>query len=177
MNKEISETRKELTDKDIDDVETLILENLVLVDMPVKHTFTPNLYSREIFMPAGVVLTSKVHKTEHPFIVLSGRVLVRMPDGNTEAFETGHHGITKPGTRRVLFIEEDCRWITFHTLSKKEEKARREGMETDDLLTLIENRIIEAPKLANPEDKSANEIYKEKLLEQESLYLPEGGEE
>ena len=36
----------------------------------------------------------------------------------TELLTAWHHGITYPGTRRVLFIHEDCRWTTFHPTNR-----------------------------------------------------------
>jgi hypothetical protein len=83
-------------------------------EMPVTNRFTPGLYSREIFMPAGTMLTSKIHKTEHPYVVLSGKVSVWTNDGDEVVIEGPYVGITQPGTRRVLYIHEDTRWITFH---------------------------------------------------------------
>lgn len=84
---------------------------------PVTHRFTPGLYIREIFMPAGTVLTSKIHKTEHPFAVLCGEVEV-FTDGGIELIVAPHMGITKPGTRRVLRIIKDTVWVTFHATQK-----------------------------------------------------------
>lgn len=84
------------------------------VEMPVTHRFTPGMYAREIFMPAGTLLTSKIHKTEHQYVVISGKVSVWVGDGEEIVLEAGHVGITMPGTRRVLYIHEDTRWITFH---------------------------------------------------------------
>lgn len=76
---------------------------------------TPGLYSRELFMPKGMLCTSRVHKTCHQFVVSEGAVTVYNTVGDTQdLFLAGHHGITYPGTRRVLFIHEDCRWVTFH---------------------------------------------------------------
>jgi len=105
---------------------------------PVTHRFTPGLYAREIFMPAGTLITSKIHKTEHPFVVLSGRVSVWTGDGEAAMLEGGHVGITKAGTRRVLYIHSDTRWVTFHP-----------SEETD--LVKLEEQLIEPhdfPKLA-----------------------------
>ena len=107
-------------------------------EMPVTHMFTPGLYVREIFMPAGTLLTSKIHKTEHPFVILSGKVSVWVGDGEETLFEGPYVGVTKPGTRRVLYIHEDTRWLTFHPTE-----------ETD--LAVIEQQLIEPhdfPKLA-----------------------------
>lgn len=65
-------------------------------------------------MPAGTLVVSRQHKTEHPYVVLTGRVMVSVPGEGVKVLEAGHVGITKPGTRRALYILEDCRWITFH---------------------------------------------------------------
>lgn len=80
---------------------------------------TPGLYSRELFMPTGMLCTSRIHKTCHQFIVSEGSVTVyNTVTDTTELFKAGDHGITMPGTRRVLFIHENCRWTTFHPTSR-----------------------------------------------------------
>lgn len=126
----------------IDELEQWMLDNFPPVDMPVTHRFTPGLYAREIFMPAGSLLTSKIHRTEHPFVVLSGKVRVLLLEGEDVVgvveLGAGHVGVTKPGTRRVLLILEDCRWVTFHPLTEEESAAQDVAM--------IEERIIE-PRL------------------------------
>ncbi len=65
-------------------------------------------------MPKGMTLTSKIHKTEHQYVVLSGKVSVYIPGAGVQIIEAPYVGITKAGTRRVLYIHEDTRWITFH---------------------------------------------------------------
>jgi hypothetical protein len=83
------------------------------VEMPLKHTFTDGMYIREIFMPAGTLLTSRIHKTNHPFVVTRGKCIVY--DGDQVITITAPYtGITQPGTRRLLYIEEDTNWITYH---------------------------------------------------------------
>jgi len=82
-------------------------------ECPVVHRFTPGLYIREIFMPAGSVVVSKIHRTEHPFTVSQGRVRVFI-DGVWEEIVAPYTGITKPGTRRVLTVIEDTVWTTYH---------------------------------------------------------------
>ncbi len=42
------------------------------ITCPITHRFTDGMYSREIFMEKGPVLTSRVHKTNHPFVVSKG---------------------------------------------------------------------------------------------------------
>jgi len=82
---------------------------------PLRHRFTPGMYIREILMPAGAVLTSQIHKTEHPFVISKGRLLVyHNKDNGWVEFSAPYSGITYPGTRRILIILEDTIWTTFH---------------------------------------------------------------
>ena len=82
--------------------------------LPLTHRFTPGMYIREIFMPAGKVITSKVHRTEHPYIISRGVVSVFIPGIGPQTLTAPHFGITKSGTRRLLYIHEDTVWTTFH---------------------------------------------------------------
>lgn len=85
---------------------------------PLTHIFTPGLYCRTIFMPAGTILTSRIHLFEHPFVISAGVVAVRDDDGEWKTFRAPHIGVTKPGTRRVLKIIEDTVWSTFHVTNE-----------------------------------------------------------
>ena len=108
---------------------------------PVTHHFTPGLYSREIFMPAGAVVVSKIHRTEHPFVVSKGRCLVYRNQNEWDRIEAPYFGVTKPGTRRVLLILEDTIWTTFHP-TELTDVAEIEA-------AIIEphiNRLLEAPQ-------------------------------
>ena len=90
------------------------LLSLPQVGCPLVHRFTPGLYIREIFMPKGTLVVSKIHKTEHPFVVSKGRVSVWTADAGVVHLQAPHCGITKPGTRRLLYMHEDVVWTTFH---------------------------------------------------------------
>lgn len=121
-----------------------------LVDMPLVHRFVPGAYVREIHMKAGTLLTSKTHKTEHLYVVLTGRVSVFVPEVGVQHITAPYIGVTKPGTRRVLYIHEDCRWVTFHPTPDNE---------TD--LEVLEDRLIERREL--PDGKTVFEYYQEQL--------------
>lgn len=99
-------------DPDIVAAETVMAQH-EQVECPVTHRFTDGMYVREIFMPEGILVASKVHKTEHFYVVLKGRVSVRIGD-RVEEVAAGHLGVTKPGTHRLLYIHEDTTWVTFH---------------------------------------------------------------
>ena len=133
----VSETEiSRRNDNRIDKLEAAMLNNFDVVECPLKHTFTPGLYIREIFMPKDSVITSKIHKTEHPFIVSKGVVSVSIDAGEWQLIEAPYSGITKPGTRRILWVHEDTIWTTIHANPDNENENE------------IEERIIE--KHENP---------------------------
>lgn len=109
MNELATPTKNEL----LDDLE-VALARLPRVELPVTHRFTPGMYIREIQIPAGVMLTSMTHKTEHPFVISQGRIKVTSDTEGSVVYEAPYTGITKPGTRRALHAETDVVWTTFH---------------------------------------------------------------
>lgn len=159
-----------LSNADLDVVENMMLQNPEsLIEFKLKHTFTPNMYVREILMPAGSLLTSRIHNTEHPFSILEGKAIVFTPSGGTEELSTGHSGITRKGTRRALYIEEDCRWVTYHALSAEEESDRFDGVLSDSALAeKVADRITDKRELLGS-GKTTFDIYSEKLKEKKCL--------
>lgn len=122
------------------------MQDYPVIECPLKHTLLDNQYIREIFMPAGSFITSKIHLTEHPFFVLKGVVSVWAENDGEVIIQAPYHGVTKPGTRRILYVHEDCVWVTIHT--------RLPGETVDE----IGERIIE--KHDNPLlDEEMKEIY------------------
>lgn len=101
-------------DEKIDSFEALLTRNFPPCEPQVFHRFTPGLYIREFHAPAGSVFTSKIHKTEHPFVISMGLVTVYSETGGVQRIRGPYTGITTPGTRRVIFFHEDTVWTTFH---------------------------------------------------------------
>jgi hypothetical protein len=135
------------TDEVVDALEEKIMESggvLNCEQFPVVHRFTDGMYVREIHMPAGAVLTSKIHKTEHPFVILKGSVSVWSANEGSILYKAPYLGITKPGTRRILFVHSDTVWATFHSTGETEVEAIEAG--------IIENR--ENPRLKQLERKN-----------------------
>lgn len=81
---------------------------------PLKHHFTDGIYTREIFIPAGMVLTGKIHRHAHPNFLLSGKVQVVTEGGGMEILEGPMFMISPAGTKRALYVLENCRWFTIH---------------------------------------------------------------
>lgn len=161
--KEITETaelKKPSKDERIDELEKAIVDNLVVVNCPLNHRFTDGLYVREIFMPAGTLITSKIHKTQHQYFILKGAVSVWIDDDEEAYLEAPYIGVTEPGTRRVLYIHEDCIWATVHANPENENEIE------------IEDRIIEKrdnPLLPKEVKEIINEINKENSVQINSI--------
>ena len=103
----------------LDELEAELLKHPA-ADCPVVHRFAPGMYIREITIPAGVMLTSAIHKTEHPFVLSQGVAYVTTEDGSREILTAPHTGITLPGTRRAIFAESEVIWTTFHATEETE---------------------------------------------------------
>ena len=133
---------------EIDKLEEMLLENFPLVDCPLKHTFVPGMYIREIFMPKGTVVTSMIHKTKHPYFVMDGVVLVCSENDGEQLLSGGDSGITLPNTRRVLQILEDTIWITCHVTDIQPENDSEEAvlkavdLITDTIIEKHENKLL-----------------------------------
>jgi hypothetical protein len=84
----------------------------ICVELEPNHHFAPGLYARELFIPAGTVLTGKTHRNEH-FNICIGDITVWTEDGMKRL--SGYHRlVSSPGTKRVGYTHEDTVWITFH---------------------------------------------------------------
>jgi len=103
---------------------------------PLVHRFTDGMYIREIHMPAGIVVTSRIHKTQHPYVITMGVCEVVKEDGTHELLKAPHTGITEKGTRRVLLIHEDTVWTTFHITDKTD------PVEIENDITYTDNELL-----------------------------------
>ena len=101
------------------------LSDLPQVSCPLTHHFANGMYMREIMMPAGTVVISRIHLTKHPFAVTKGDVSVmRITELgqviDVQRIRGPYWGITEPGTCRILKIHEDTTWVTFHMTDERE---------------------------------------------------------
>jgi hypothetical protein len=127
-----------------------VMKGLQKAEVPVTHIQTPGLYIRQVEIKAGTKILSARHKTEHPFVISKGKILVVTEEGRREVLEAPHIGITFPGTRRALTALQDTIWTTFHPTAETEIEKITESLvehETDqDLLQWQES----TPKLNEP---------------------------
>lgn len=129
---------KEDVRKSILDFESQMLaqENAIVGDnvmCPLKHTFSDGIYVREIFIPAGMYITGKIHKHAHPNFLMSGVVDVVTKDGRERLYAPCAM-ISPSGTKRALCAVTDLIWITMH----------HNPTNTEDLVKLEKNIIAES---------------------------------
>ena len=118
---------------------------------PLKHSFGDGIYIREINMPKGMLITSKIHKLAHPYFILKGDVTVLTEDGEVR-IKAPFKGITPSGTKRALYIHEDTTWITVHVTKETDlEKIEEEiiaknfkdlGIDIDEAITDFEEEHL-----------------------------------
>ena len=92
---------------------------------PVKESFADGCYIREVFNPAKELIITKIHKKQHPFFLLSGEMSILTEDG-IKHLKAPYHGITEPGTKRVIYTHTDCLFVTVHATDKKNTKEIEE---------------------------------------------------
>lgn len=95
---------------------------------PLKHNFADGMYVREINVPAGSLLVTKIHKVAHPYFMLKGECSIFTEQGPVR-IKAPFYGITPAGTKRIIYVHEDCVWVTCHVTEEQD-------------LQKIENEII-----------------------------------
>jgi quercetin dioxygenase-like cupin family protein len=110
-----------------------MMREMPQVDLKTTHYYADGMYGREVFRPAGTVIVGKVHKKEHFYIVLRGRVRVVMDDDMKE-YAAPAVIVSKPGTKRAVYAIEDSTCMTVHRSKKRNlDKLERELVEEDKL--------------------------------------------
>ena len=90
------------------------MKKMVPLDQPLEHLFVPGLYVRKILNPKGSLIVTKVHKTEHVFTILYGTLAIYEEGKPMKVLSGPHIGVTKPGTRRLIYAYEDTVFVTYH---------------------------------------------------------------
>tara|TARA_R110000751_G_scaffold115433_2_gene214832 strand:+ start:347 stop:892 length:546 start_codon:yes stop_codon:yes gene_type:complete len=93
----------------------------------VTHNFADGQYIRQIVMPKDLLVSTKIHAKNHPFFIMKGEASI-YSDKGVERIKAPYHGITEAGTKRVLYIHEECTFITVH---------RTDCLDIDDILNEV----------------------------------------
>jgi hypothetical protein len=95
---------------------------------PLTHRFAGGIYVREIFIPAGMLLTGKIHRHAHPNFLMQGEALVVTEQNGQEHLVAPLAMISLPGTKRAVYAITDLRWITVHEVGAERDLAKIEAM-------------------------------------------------
>jgi len=78
-----------------------------------QHHFAPGVYLRSLFLPAGTVLTGKIHRFETLNILVFGTLKVTTDDGVRDL--TGPLVFnSQPGTKKAGYAVTDCLFYNVH---------------------------------------------------------------
>ena len=90
------------------------MHKLPTITPHVDHVFAKGAYMRCISMTKGTVITSKIHKTQHISVVVSGDVTISIPGETPKRVQGPTVFVTEAGTKRAIIVHEDTVWMTFH---------------------------------------------------------------
>lgn len=89
------------------------------VTLPVEHYQIDGVYARSLFLPAGTLLTGKIHNFENIAILAQGTI--RVSNGTDSYILTAPHiMVDKPGVKRIGYAETDVTFITVHKTANTE---------------------------------------------------------
>jgi hypothetical protein len=84
---------------------------------PLEHTFSGGLYIRKLTVPPKTLTVTKIHKQEHAFFLMKGTISILTEEG-VKTFTAPYQGITKPGTKRIIYHHDDVIFTTVHACDK-----------------------------------------------------------
>jgi hypothetical protein len=101
-----------------------------------KHHFGPNIYIKEVTMPAGSLIIGKHHRMEHLCNMMSGRMIVVDSDGNRAELIAPMTFMAKPG-RKIAYIIETVVFQNIYSTSETDIE-KLENMLVDNSKELLE---------------------------------------
>tara|TARA_R110002094_G_scaffold157781_2_gene144041 strand:+ start:7710 stop:8126 length:417 start_codon:yes stop_codon:yes gene_type:complete len=94
-------------------LEAAMLESGATIDLEVKHFFAHKTYTRELFIPAGTVLTGEIHRYSAINIISKGKIRVVTDEGEYD-IEAPHTFVSGAGVKKAGYALEDTIWINVH---------------------------------------------------------------
>lgn len=104
---------KGLTRADVQRAETLMRERGEHVEIKVRHFYSDGVYGREITIPAGTILTGKIHKKENMNFLLKGEISV-LTESGVQKLCAPATVVSPPGTKRIAYTHTEVIWTTVH---------------------------------------------------------------
>jgi len=84
-----------------------------------QHYKIKGVYARTMFIPAGMLVTGKIHNFESIGILAQGTM--RITNGETSVLVSAPYiAVDKPGIKRLGYAETDCTFISVHRTDAEE---------------------------------------------------------
>jgi hypothetical protein len=93
------------------------VKNSPQVECKESHHFGPNIYIKEVTLPAGAVIIGKHHRHEHLCNMVSGRMIVVDSDGNRTELVAPMTFMAKSG-RKIAYIIETVVFQNIYSTSE-----------------------------------------------------------
>ena len=100
-------------------------------ELPLKHSFAPGVYAREMEIPAGTLLIGKIHKHKHHNFLMKGSIIVLTETNGVELLQAPLMIVSEEGTQRIGYAVTDTVWTTIH-----------ENKDNSEDLIVIEERTV-----------------------------------
>lgn len=120
-----------------------VMEKLPQLDAPVKHHFSKGIYAREIFMPKGMLIVGKVHKTRHLNIISQGRCTVKTTVRKL-TIQAPYTFESLEGEQKVVFMHEDVVWTTIHLTNETDLDKIEEECIANEYDESIINKLVDS---------------------------------
>lgn len=79
----------------------------------ITHHFADGIYGREMFIPAGTMLTGKIHRFSTLNLLLQGDITVTTPEG-VKRIQAPAVFVSPPGCKKVGYAHTDTIWVNVH---------------------------------------------------------------
>jgi quercetin dioxygenase-like cupin family protein len=83
------------------------------IELETDHFFSPGMYCRRVYRPAGTLIVGKIHKKPHFFLCARGEIIAWTETGMRK-LQAGDVVECQPGTKRVTLATQDSIGITIH---------------------------------------------------------------
>lgn len=109
------------------------MAKLPQAELETEHFFSPGMYLRRVYRPAGTLIVGKVHKKPHFFLCAKGEIIAWTETGMRK-LQAGDVVESQPGTKRVTLAVTDSIGVTVHLTDKTDlDEIEQELVEPDDL--------------------------------------------
>lgn len=135
MNTEVAQQDSNLA---VNKLDALMREMSTLpqVNCPVQHFFGPNIYIREMVIPAGTVVVGKYHKEAHLCNMIQGRMILVDEEGQRYEVIAPVVFMAKKG-RKTVYVTETVRFQNIFSTDETDVE-KLEHMLVEDSPVLLE---------------------------------------